>query len=224
MDGNRFDAWTRRRFGLATAGALAALLARHHPHDTEAGRRCLRKGRVCANTSKRCCGKLTCDNTIINGADNLFCCKPDDASCKPGASEPGCCSTHCDAETETCKTCRGRQCDAARPCCPLWNCEKGFCGGCADFGQACTAVHPCCTETDGCTNGFCGGCIRAFSPEDGNPPCPQNGALCCDTDCTGGVCVSEQDGPCARDVDCKTCADNFPDQCDGACVAGKCAF
>ena len=62
MDGNRFDAWTRRRFGLATAGALAALLARHHPHDTEAGRRCLRKGRVCANTSKRCCGKLTCDN------------------------------------------------------------------------------------------------------------------------------------------------------------------
>ena len=36
MDGSRFDAWTRRRFGLTTGGILTGLLSPRALHDTEA--------------------------------------------------------------------------------------------------------------------------------------------------------------------------------------------
>jgi hypothetical protein len=218
MDRNHFDVWTRRHFGLAAGSALAALFALRNMDEAGARRRrCLRQGRACLTAKRHCCGKLACDNTFAHGTYDYFCCKVDGAACTPGTPETPCCSSYCDADTKICKTCRGRACAGQQDCCPLWDCEDGFCGGCADFGWACTDVHPCCSENDDCTNGFCGGCVRAFSPESGNPPCPQNGALCCDTECNGGICVSEQGGPCARDVDCRTCYENFPDQCDGAC-------
>ena len=162
MDAKHFDAWTRRKFGLAAGSILAALLALDHTDGAGARRRCLRKGRVCSNTNKRCC-KLSCDSTFANGEFGEFCCKLDDASCKPGASEPGCCSTYCDAETETCRTCQGRPCDANRPCCPQWNCEDDFCGGCAIEGAGCHDHRPCCPGNGNCTNGYCGGCIRSLS-------------------------------------------------------------
>jgi hypothetical protein len=229
MNAKHFDAWTRRKFGLAAGSILAALLALSHTDGAGARRRCLRKGRVCSNTNKRCCGKLSCDSTFANGEFGEFCCKLDDASCKPGASEPGCCSTYCDAETETCRTCQGRPCDANRPCCPQWNCENDFCGGCAIEGAGCHDHRPCCPGIENCTNGYCGGCIRSLEPE-GVTQCFSGGVPCCDTECTiysssgeSGFCVSEQGGPCARDVDCRTCFDNFPtNQCDGACDNGEC--
>ena len=83
--------------------------------------------------------------------------------------------------------------------------------------------RPCCPDNEGpdaavCTNGLCGGCVRS---SDGIPSCA-GGILCCDTNCTGGVCLSQIGGPCAFDKDCEACDDN-PDQCTDACVAGKCA-
>jgi len=220
MDAKHFDAWTRRRFGLAAGSAIAALFAlRDADHVGARKRRCKKLGRACAFSGGHCCGKLQCDYNYFTDSvpNDTFCCKPDGASC---TSHESCCSTYCEADTDTCKTCRGRDCTGQPDCCPQWGCEKGFCGGCADFGQGCNAEHPCCADNGACDKGFCGGCVRTLDPTDptsGNPPCPQNGAYCCDTDCTGGVCVSQQGGPCARNVDCRTCYENFPNQCDGAC-------
>jgi hypothetical protein len=222
MDAKHFDAWTRRKFGLAAGSALAALFTLRTMDEASARRRrCLRQGRACTSTGKRCCRKLQCQETKINGAFVNACCKAEGESC---TVDSACCFTNCDAGK--CKSCQGRPCDNERPCCPYFEgrCEGGFCGGCATEGQGCHAERPCCLDEGTCQNGFCGGCIRAFTPEDGNPPCPQNGALCCDTACTGGVCASPKDGPCARNVDCKTCADDFPASCPGACVGGTCAF
>ena len=192
MDGNRFDAWTRRRFGLAAGGAFAALFAARHADDAAATkRRCKRQGRACAVDGRGCCGKLECTGTFVDGTwVEQACCKPDGEPC---TAESVCCLTNCDAASGTCKTCQGRECDAERPCCPYYECEDGYCGGC-----------------------------RRSPPNSVIQCFPNNGAPCCDTDCTtfgnpeGGYCVSEKDRPCRRDLDCLSCWED-PDQCSGAC-------
>jgi hypothetical protein len=230
MDAKHFDAWTRRRFGLAAGSALAALLGLRNADDAGARRRrCLRQGRACTFDGKRCCGKLTCENTFVEGDWFDVCCKPDGESC---TADSICCLTNCDAETGKCKTCQGQVCVGPGDCCPyVPDCDQGFCGGCATEGQGCHTDRPCCPGEGECTNGFCGGCIR--SPDEGVTQCVSGGVPCCDTQCTiyapgsgSGFCVSEKDGPCARDLDCRTCWDNFdsvPSPCPGACDAdGKC--
>ena len=229
MDAKHFDAWTRRKFGLAAGSALAALLALRNEDDAGARRRrCLRQGRVCTSTGRRCCGKLECQNTFANGTwDNDVCCKPDGESC---SAETICCRTNCDAASGKCKTCQGQVCAGPEECCPDYpDCENGFCGGCASKGAGCNEQRPCCPGEPPCAgNSYCGGCIRSLPG--GVTQCFTN-LPCCDTQCTFyapgnevGFCVSEKDGPCVRDLDCRTCWDNYPDQCDGACVNGKCAF
>jgi len=223
MDAKHFAAWTRRRFGLAAGSAVAALVAFRHADDAEARkRRCKKLGRPCAFDGRRCCGTLQCDYNYFPDADpnETFCCKPDGASC---TSPESCCSTNCGSDG-TCTSCRGRVCDEANPCCPKIPCEAGFCGGCAKYGAPCDAItRPCCPDNVGpdstdCTQGYCGSCIRAQA-DDETPPCSGTGADCCDTDCVQGLCVSNQGGPCQRNLDCLTCFDseNDPEQCDGAC-------
>ena len=48
MDAKHFDAWTRRKFGLAAGSAVAALVAFRHADDAGARKRCKRLGRTCA--------------------------------------------------------------------------------------------------------------------------------------------------------------------------------
>jgi hypothetical protein len=228
MDAKHFDAWTRRKFGFAAGSMLAGLLALRPLDDAGARkRRCLRQGRDCTSTGKRCCGKLSCENTFVEDNWIDVCCKPDGESC---TADSICCLTNCDAASGKCKTCQGQVCAGPDDCCPNYpDCDQGFCGGCAEFGHACHAQRPCCPDNDQCTNGYCGGCVRSLSG--GNIQCFRGGVPCCDTECTFyqptndvGLCVSEQGGPCRVDTDCRTCADNYPNQCEGACVAGECAF
>ena len=222
MDAKHFDAWTRRKFGLAAGSAVAALVAFRHADDAGARKRCKRLGRTCAFDGRRCCGELQCDHNYFTDADlnDTFCCKPDGASCTLDIS---CCSTNCDSESGTCTSCLGRVCDEANPCCPRIPCEAGFCGGCVKNGAPCSDARPCCLDNDGpggtvCTNGYCGGCILAQA-EDETPPCSTSGAECCNTDCVQGLCVSDHGGPCQRNLDCLRCLDseNDPEICDGAC-------
>jgi hypothetical protein len=59
VDGVRFDAWTRRRLGLVTGGAVLSLLA---SEDGEAKKK-RRKEKRCKKSEKRCgkrCVKGTC--------------------------------------------------------------------------------------------------------------------------------------------------------------------
>ncbi|MGH2617744.1 MAG: hypothetical protein ACRDJC_21155, partial [Thermomicrobiales bacterium] len=69
MDGSQFDAWTRRRVGLATGSAIAALglMAAGFPRRVEAKKRkkprpnefgCLNVGQTCGGRSERCCSSI----------------------------------------------------------------------------------------------------------------------------------------------------------------------
>ena len=88
MDSIRFDAWTRRRFGLAagsTLGALVGLIARHdmaakHRHHHHNKKRCKRLGDTCGAKHK-CCGKLLCARSIMNAGAETLCCKREGKSC-----------------------------------------------------------------------------------------------------------------------------------------------
>jgi hypothetical protein len=72
MDDTRFDAWTRRQFGLVSAGLLGALLglagtsdqatAKHkHRKHHKPRQRCQQLGQFCLpDDTGACCGKLHC--------------------------------------------------------------------------------------------------------------------------------------------------------------------
>ncbi|MGH2616380.1 MAG: hypothetical protein ACRDJC_14145 [Thermomicrobiales bacterium] len=54
MDDTRFDAWTRRRFGLTTGGLLASLLGLTALPDAATAKRKKRNRKKCKNNQKRC--------------------------------------------------------------------------------------------------------------------------------------------------------------------------
>ncbi len=88
MDGTRFDAWTRRRFGLAAGGAsLAALLGLAGGRDAEAKKKkkkkCRKTGQSCnqAKKNKKCCknNELCAE---VKHKDKDACCKQRGSGCK----------------------------------------------------------------------------------------------------------------------------------------------
>ena len=89
MDGPEFDAWTRRRFGLATGGALAALAgfgetgAASKKSKKRKKKRCRKHLQTCKPGGKRkCCGKLRCDFHSGNSLEQEVCCKTSGQSCE----------------------------------------------------------------------------------------------------------------------------------------------
>jgi hypothetical protein len=151
MDDDRFDAWTRRRFGRAAAASLASLFIAATPHAADAAR-CRKLSSTCTRNGKRCCGSLKCDQTVVNTVAGRFCCKRDGASCTSGQ---GCCSGTCDflVKGGTCAPCSGRTCSADRPCCGGLACTGGYCDGCRDRATSCTSSSQCCFSD--CTGNAC---------------------------------------------------------------------
>jgi hypothetical protein len=100
MDGPEFDAWTRRRVGLAAGGSLAALVGLAAT-DARKKKRCKKLGARCKRHGKRqCCGKLRCDFHSGNAGIQTFCCKPEGASCEQVTD---CCAPfQCNLVTNTC--------------------------------------------------------------------------------------------------------------------------
>jgi hypothetical protein len=87
MDGLQFDAWTRRRVGLAAGGALAGLagLAKTGAKKKGKRKRCRKLGAICTPGAKRkCCGKLRCDHHGTNSINQTFCCKTEGKLCQNG--------------------------------------------------------------------------------------------------------------------------------------------
>ena len=90
MDALRFDAWTRRRVGLAAGGVIASLLAPLSPREGMARKkneekRCTRVGRRCRRI-RDCCGSLACEP--IDGVSGQRCCRQQFANC---SREADCC-------------------------------------------------------------------------------------------------------------------------------------
>jgi hypothetical protein len=125
MDGMEFDAWTRRRFGVAAGGLAASLLALAGAIDTDAGKRkrkrrrkrkkrCKPLGAGCKqNGKKRCCKTLACEE----GANR--CCRKLRAIC---ANEAECCGN---LECSAIAGLSGKRC-------------------CVAFGSPCTTSDDCC--------------------------------------------------------------------------------
>ncbi len=70
MDGSTFDAWTRRRFGLAAGGVLAALASLHGASaKKKRGKRCKKLCAGCKPGGKRKC----CDGLAGEGRRQEVC-------------------------------------------------------------------------------------------------------------------------------------------------------
>jgi hypothetical protein len=118
LDGTRFDAWTRRRFGLATGGAVASLLGLMNLDDAEAKKKnknknkkknrkkkkkCKKLGQGCDITTKnkKCCSEnqLCAQVQHLGGGD--FCCKPPGDSC---SRDQDCCGSNICGNSGRCET------------------------------------------------------------------------------------------------------------------------
>jgi hypothetical protein len=105
MEGPRFDAWTRRRFGLAAGGFVAATLGVAEMGTAGAKRtkkkRCRKLGKRCRPGRKpRCCGSLRCGRSAGVEENPRFCCKTEG---KPCQEDVDCCDgTGCAPMTQTC--------------------------------------------------------------------------------------------------------------------------
>jgi hypothetical protein len=178
MDDDRFDTWTRRRFG-----RLASLFIAGAPRATDAAR-CKKPGSTCSRRGKRCCGSLKCDQTVVDGAAGKFCCKREGATCTSG--EP-CCSGTCDflVKGGTCAPCRGRSCSADRPCCGGLDCTGGYCDGCRDRAVSCTSSAQCCFSD--CTSGACLSALGGRCARDVDCRACYLGHDCANA-CVDGVC------------------------------------
>jgi hypothetical protein len=110
MDSIRFDAWTRRRFGMAAGSTLGALLglisrrdtaAKHHHHK----KKCIKLGHPCTpGRSPKCCTKrrnLLCDLTVHNSTVHTVCCLAQHESCL-GHEDLCCEGLDCRSDTHVC--------------------------------------------------------------------------------------------------------------------------
>lgn len=83
MDGSRFDAWTRRAFGLAVGGLFALPAIRGRDVAAKSKKRCKKLQQACkpSGKKKRCCkGQgLLCE--IVVGLNGRFCCRGVGAQC-----------------------------------------------------------------------------------------------------------------------------------------------
>ena len=99
MDGSRFDAWTRRRFGIAVGGAtLAESISLISGIAAKRKKRCKRLGKPCSPGGRKCCKTLKCRD-IGDPNPDFRCCRPDGQSC---ANSDQCCSG-CNSETHRCE-------------------------------------------------------------------------------------------------------------------------
>jgi hypothetical protein len=136
MDSVRFDAWTRRRVGLATGGWAVSIISAIAPSSLIARKkhkkkkRCKKVTRSCktGKHKRRCCHGLRCAK--VEGAAGRLCCRPLQAAC--GASSECCSDFFCGVVSELppgTHCCGGSQvpCTEDADCCFNNPCTDGLC-------------------------------------------------------------------------------------------------
>jgi hypothetical protein len=137
MEGSRFDAWTRRRVGLAAGGlGAAAFLAIAPPRGD-------------AKKKKKKCKKIRCRKLL--------------QTCQPSSKEQSCCQgLNCDPVEDqglVLLCCLGRQqpCQTSSQCCGESICFpiSGLTGDrcCGGAGHFCASSNDCCAGATCISNG-----------------------------------------------------------------------
>lgn len=128
MDGSCFDLWTRRRFGLAAGGGLAALAGLAGVGEAKRRKqRCRKPGQACGK-GKRCCGNLACDTTP--GGPGRFCCQELGAACandKQCCGDQLLCSDRIGVTEFFCCGITDAPCGGTGDCCGSLVCDAGSC-------------------------------------------------------------------------------------------------
>jgi hypothetical protein len=129
VEGSRFDAWTRRRVGLAAGSILGSLLALVQPDASEAAKKkkdkkksCGALGDSCQPSGKKACckkGGLSCQAPLI-GPGGRTCCLPGNKTCKRNKD---CCSDQCVDNVCACKS-TGQECSNVDFVCCSVNCVE----------------------------------------------------------------------------------------------------
>jgi hypothetical protein len=132
MDASKFDAWTRRRFGLLVGGV--ASFAGLSALDTADARKKRKKKKKCKKSlqpcggKKKCCKKLRCADTF--GAQSV-CCTPLQGACE---NESTCCAGAniiCDLVNnlagKRCCVFQDDPCNEDNDCCQGTVCFEGTC-------------------------------------------------------------------------------------------------
>jgi hypothetical protein len=131
MDATRFDAWTRRTFGLATASALAAALGLTGDNTAEARRR---KKRKCRNLTESCGGKKKCCKSYhcatVGISVKTFCCRSTQQVCT-GIDGECCgdrvCGRVAGLQQFRCCAVAPNACSSNNDCCENYRCNGGKC-------------------------------------------------------------------------------------------------
>ena len=124
MDGSRFDAWTRRNFGVAAGSAAVGLLALAGLRDAQAqvpeAKNCRKLGQSCDQTRKNqeCCNTNNLCAQIDGEGSGTFCCKQVGGNCKRNSD---CCGLNrCGGNGKPISNCAGIFCARAREMNMLW--------------------------------------------------------------------------------------------------------
>lgn len=134
MDGLRFDALTRRGFGVATGGFVATLagLTAPEPAARKKKKRCKKLSQRCqpGNKSKRCCKNLGCD--VGFGGGPKTCCLRRQAVCEfesqcCGDENLGCFTIAGLDQQDRCCGSTGASCSSTDDCCITFACSGGQC-------------------------------------------------------------------------------------------------
>lgn len=157
------------------------------------------------------CGRVCGPNQVCRGG-RCRCTPAFSATCAP--SEPGRCGRLENRPCERSDECCGGNCITYGGQLRCWPC-RGF--PCTDDRQCCQNLT--CEQSPGPAEFalFCGGCRGRHQT------CSVN-EQCCTTECTpdspGSTCLSNRDGRCLSDFDCRDCFVNG--NCAGACAGGRC--
>lgn len=128
----KFHAWTRRTFGLATASALAVALGLVQDDHAAARRkkkkRCRKLTESCGGRNKKCCKDYDC-KTVGIGV-KTFCCRPTRQVCT--GIEGECCGDRvCDRiagqQGFRCCAVAPGACSSTNDCCQNYRCSGGQC-------------------------------------------------------------------------------------------------
>jgi hypothetical protein len=134
MDGLRFDAWTRRRFGLVVGGMAASVagLAARDAADArkrkKRKKRCKKLKQICqpGSKTKKCCTNQDLVCGVIVSQEGNHCCRPAQGRCATAGEccDGRICMNVIRLDGPRCCGISNESCAVDQDCCASFNCNE----------------------------------------------------------------------------------------------------